>query len=342
MSPTPMPAAAPVRNLAIDLMRGLCMLYIVGFWHLMNYTKAYPGYFNPVTTRVTVTVLGLFTLISGYLIGRKNIPFHASGLAGYFRNRFLRIYPPFLLALLAFFALHWIKAGTLIKSALLIAIFSGPTPPTLWYITMIVCFYAIAPLLMVARQRSALSFVLACAALESLTMAAVYMSGQTDVRLCMYFPCFVAGMYLAQYPLRRPKIGLMCAVLLLALGVVWAGPDPTTVEAQLWSTPLALAGSASVFLWMTGPWIRVTRLPAWLHQLAYASFFMYLIHRPVFATMSKLWAPQAGGLALLYLWAGVLLITALAWHLQRLYDRHQPRLDRLLFRGAAASTSTAP
>ncbi len=35
----------PQRNMAIDFIRAICILYIVGFWHLFNYTEAFPKSF---------------------------------------------------------------------------------------------------------------------------------------------------------------------------------------------------------------------------------------------------------------------------------------------------------
>ena len=51
------------RNSVIDLLRAACVLYIVGFWHLMTYTEAFPGYHNGVTTRLTVAVLAKSTSV---------------------------------------------------------------------------------------------------------------------------------------------------------------------------------------------------------------------------------------------------------------------------------------
>ena len=51
-------------------MRAVSMLYIVGFWHLLDYTKVAGWHYNPVTYRLTVGALSLFVLISGFLTGR--------------------------------------------------------------------------------------------------------------------------------------------------------------------------------------------------------------------------------------------------------------------------------
>src|SRR5580704_1333411 len=66
------PAALPMRKVPIDVMRAVSMLYIVGFWHLLDYTKVVGWHYNPITYRLTVGALALFVLISGFLTGRKD------------------------------------------------------------------------------------------------------------------------------------------------------------------------------------------------------------------------------------------------------------------------------
>ncbi len=61
-----------MRKVPIDVMRAVSMLYIVGFWHLLDYTKVVTWHYNLVTYRLTVAALSLFVLISGFLTGRQD------------------------------------------------------------------------------------------------------------------------------------------------------------------------------------------------------------------------------------------------------------------------------
>ena len=62
----------PKINLTINLIRALSIMYIIGFWHLFNYTDAFFSYKNVITIRLTYIVLGVFySAISGYFIGLK-------------------------------------------------------------------------------------------------------------------------------------------------------------------------------------------------------------------------------------------------------------------------------
>ncbi|MFL6696444.1 MAG: acyltransferase family protein [Vitreoscilla sp.] len=136
---------APDKSLSVEVLRAGCVLYIVGFWHLMDYTHGLGGYNNAVTVRLTVIVLGLFTFLSGFLLARAPMRLGRSELKRFYAKRLLRIYPLYLLALLAFWALGIADRGIALKAALGISMLYGPPPATLWFVTMILVFYLIAP-----------------------------------------------------------------------------------------------------------------------------------------------------------------------------------------------------
>jgi len=60
---------AAERNGAIDLLRALSILYIVGFWHLLGYAPSVSGYKNALTHRLTVVVLGGMGSFAGAMLG---------------------------------------------------------------------------------------------------------------------------------------------------------------------------------------------------------------------------------------------------------------------------------
>ena len=125
------------RNQAIDLLRGGSMLYIVGFWHLLGYVDGIDGYKNAVTYRLTIAVLGLFTLMAGCLAGRREVRGGAD-LLRYYRDRAVRILPPYALALVLFVPtglLQWPDVG---RGLLLLPAFDGQPLRTLWHVNVLV------------------------------------------------------------------------------------------------------------------------------------------------------------------------------------------------------------
>src|ERR1700730_13635413 len=138
-------ATSPMRKVPIDVMRAVSMLYIVGFWHLLDYTKVVTWHHNPVTYRLTVGALALFVLISGFLTGRKDGGLARGEIWRFYETRFLRIYLPFVIASGLFLAAGIGDTLALVKGVTLVAMLLAPPPFTLWFVSMILLFYLIAP-----------------------------------------------------------------------------------------------------------------------------------------------------------------------------------------------------
>lgn len=49
------------RNIELDYVRAICMIWGVGFWHLTNYTKIASIAQHDVLINITMGVLGTFT-----------------------------------------------------------------------------------------------------------------------------------------------------------------------------------------------------------------------------------------------------------------------------------------
>ena len=312
-------AALPMRKVPIDIMRAVSMLYIVGFWHLLDYTKAVRWHHNPVTYRITVGALSLFVLISGFLTGRKD-----GGLAGgaiwrFYKTRFWRIYLPFLIASGLFLAAGLNNTLALVKGVTLVAMLLAPPPFTLWFVSMIVLFYLIAPLLVGLRGNVAAYF-----ALCTLIVGAMFLyqaaTGRMDMRLILYFPCFAAGIFLAARSLPSSTLSLIGLQLLAALSLVPTLARPSgRLESDPWAAPWALFGSIAVFVVVMRAG-RNLKPPAILTQLSEASFFMYLLHRPFYLLMQIVGFPSTDKEQVPYLLFVCLpTIAIVAWLCQRAY-----------------------
>lgn len=141
------------RNHAIDILRALSVLYIVGYWHLFNYIQGFP-HANYYTEALTYTILGTFTFASGYLLAGRALGGGVAGLLAFYRRRLLRIYPLYAIALVIFVGIGLVDATIATRAALLVSMLLPPAPPTLWFITMIMSFYLIAPLLINFAERT--------------------------------------------------------------------------------------------------------------------------------------------------------------------------------------------
>src|SRR6266481_3367010 len=264
-------AALPMRKVPIDVMRAVSMLYIVGFWHLLDYTKVVTWHYNPVTYRLTVGALSLFVLISGFLTGRNGGGLARGEIRRFYKTRFWRIYLPFVIASGLFLAAGISDALSLFKGVTLVAMLLAPPPFTLWFVNMIVLFYLVAPLL-ISMRGNEVAYIALCTAIVGAMVLYQAETGRIDMRLILYFPCFAAGIFLAGGSLPSSTLSLIGLLLLAALSLVPTLARPSgTLEGDPWALPWALFGSIAVFVVV----MRVGRNlkpPGILTQLSGASF----------------------------------------------------------------------
>jgi peptidoglycan/LPS O-acetylase OafA/YrhL len=316
------------RNPAIDLLRAASILYIVGFWHLLGYAPAIDGYKNVVTYRLTVLVLGLFVLISGHLIGRAGIH-DGADILRFYRRRLIRIYPPYLFAIVLFRLSDLIQPDQWLGAALLISSFGQDPPRTLWYISMIVVFYLLAPFLLLLHHRLQQlpsrwrpSRLVMAGGLILLTFVLGKIFHQVDVRLFLYFPAFVVGLFLRPPDLDHPlRLQTLLAVLLALVASVVVSLPTERIDENLVGIPLTTFGPLLIFLVVTS-WARKLRPWPPVMLVSTASYFMYLFHRPIFWLLTSRPLPESASGQLAFLLLVCLpLIVLVSWLAQKLYDR---------------------
>lgn len=309
------------RSLGIDFLRAVCILYVVGYWHLIPYTTALPGYANWFTEGLKYVALSTFVFCSGYLLGRARIQLDPRGLWSFYQRRLLRIYPLYLIALVAFGLYGIASWGQVRDGALLTSMFTPPAMPTLWFITMIMVFYLVAPLLIRVADR-ALPTLLIGLLLASALAAQHLWVRHIDIRIFMYLPVFVLGILYQRQPswralAERHRWALLALALLLLptsrFGNEW------TLTGGLTIVPLLLASATAAVLF-------ADRLAARLHAgtiafLAYTSFGLYLVHRLVFKASIAVYFPTEGWNQVGYLLGVALpLSLVIGYGMQRAYD----------------------
>lgn len=145
-----------MRDYRFDVARVVSMTFIVAYVHLYGYIhpeclSALQAF--PACAILSDTCLGLFTFISGFLLGRKYC-FGATGNSNvwaFYRKRVLRIIPLFLIAAIALWLIGFNGARSTMNGMLCISPFVKPRPMTLWYVPVILFCYFITPL--VSRKR---------------------------------------------------------------------------------------------------------------------------------------------------------------------------------------------
>lgn len=165
------------------------MVYIIVLWHLLSYTGAFS--FVPYGGEyITSVFLGLFFIISGYLLKSKYDITGRAALKKYLTRRVLRIMPIYAVALASFVMVAMCTPREALFAFLGLSSFIPPQPMTLWFVSMILFFYVC---FLVSGLRC--KYVVWTAIYALIIVASHFYDG-IDPRLILYFPCFIFGISL--------------------------------------------------------------------------------------------------------------------------------------------------
>ena len=133
------------RILLYDIARVLCVLWIVAFWHMIDYfklTEAFSDY-----GFITVGVLSCFTFLSGLFLGKKRM-----GIKDFYVARFRRFWFLLLFSAISFYAVGYIdNLSSFIGTITGLSCFGLSWARTLWYFSMLIFFYLLTPFLRGAK-----------------------------------------------------------------------------------------------------------------------------------------------------------------------------------------------
>ena len=284
------------RNLGIDLLRSLSILYIVGFWHLLDYTKAIPHYENIISYRITWIVLGTFVLISGYFLGGKN--FSRNALFAFYKKRLIKIYPPYFVAVLFFSIFGLSDTITSLKAIFGVSMFVRPAPPTLWFITMLLFFYLITPIIVfladqgIFRYLFSYIFLFCCLLGYEYLSKALFHYYYLDIRVAVYLAPFMVGVYMARNNIKKNRIKSILSMVGMAAFILscYFNYESRGYNLLL-SIPIITIFPLLMLLFFKQ--LNLTSLTAQrtIFFLSTASYFMYLFHRPFYIVIKKIYFP---------------------------------------------------
>jgi peptidoglycan/LPS O-acetylase OafA/YrhL len=295
----------------LDLIRVVCILYVVAYWHLSGYVKHQEDRYWLGT--ITVAALGTFAMISGYLLHRRGWP---DGNLRFLARRLLRLYPLYAVAVALFVALGMVDGPTALRSLFLVSMVYPPAPVTLWFIVMLLDLN-LAYALVAWLRKYRFQWVVYAAILGGLFLCNYYVH-EVDPRLLQYGVAFALGVFVSA-GLVKKKYLVAAALVLFAAALALLVTRSLGHTAR--NIPLVL--SSSYLLLVIGESLhRQNRLDPLMRHLAYASYCMYLFHRPVYKTLMKLWTPASHEMRYVYLLtAGLLLTIGISWVVQTFYDK---------------------
>ncbi len=317
------------RDTGVDILRSIGMIYIIGYWHIFNYTDPFPAYFNFFTDLLTRIILAFLVLMSGYYAGKGfNIK---NSFWDFYRKKVIRIYPLYFLALVIFFFIGINGTNGTLTGALLISMFIKPVPWTLWFITMLMVFYIATPIIQHCLHRYKLSVLIYTSIFVcSLLLFYGIVTNQLDVRLIMYFPAYLIGIIVANRKLHHfYKYKYMFAIIAFIIIIVMPLDVTNNYLKALIIIPFITIIAFILMLWSRSIDIQSSFFIKYATMLSYSTFCMYLFHRPVYELLMYIYRPTQLIWQLSYLvLIGVPLTIVLSYYIQKSYDVFMNKLGK--------------
>lgn len=274
------------RIIRYDIARSICMLWIVGVWHMFS------GYFGIVIDKniylssITGGVLAVFFYMSGRLSARYQIHSQKEAFA-FIKHKFLTIYPLYLLsaASIIFYPFSNLihKVKSFILTATCINTFVPPMIMTIWFLTILLLFYLITPLFISKvslRKRLIISISLYVALLfENIAF------GFFDERLVRFFPLYILGLFVSnQLELKLLRLRNVLISFILLVSSIFILGKYKSLSLLLKPINLILMISFVIcFLYVCEIISKSKVISKFCYLLALSSTFSYLFHRQYYS-----------------------------------------------------------
>lgn len=302
------------RILLFDIARSLCVIWIVAFWHMLDYFGKSKGYVD--YGFVTIGVLSCFTFLSGLFVGKKKMT-----AIKFYKERFKRFWLLLLISALSFYVVGYIdNFPTFIGTITGLSCLGLPWARTLWYFSMLILFYLLTPLFLgvkkTIRKRVLLGLTIYVAFCG---IAMLRNTPPYNDRVVMYFPYYLLGIVTPLHLAKKFKTLKVIIIMSLSVCVLWGLSFliiPYSMGLKSIAVFLAVLTISSIIESLSIKFIDKIFL-----IIAYIGMCAYLFHRQVYGILTKLSNYLLGGL---YLWEIPVMIFILlfaSYYIQFLYDK---------------------
>ena len=268
------------RIICFDTARVLAIFWICCFSHLSSYMDdSFKIFATPEIYNLTRSSLALMMLISGFFLSKYSFN-NKEEIINFYYRRFIRFYPLYFISAITLYLLGFIpKFSVLILALLGLSSYILPQPPTLWFMSMLMSFYIITPILCKTinsfrNTKAALLMILIVYIGLFLVEACV----NIDNRLHWCFFAYIIGLVIGRkqesYLLlnnNRLEIVILLAYTILLIFRVNG--------AFIYDIEIIVGAFAILYI---SKWISYKKAAKAIICFSYASMAMYLFHRHFF------------------------------------------------------------
>ncbi len=310
------------RILRYDYARVICMIWIVGIFHMMNYMNTSIDWFN----NITLGVLATFFFISGRLSSRYQIRSFAEGI-NYIKHKLIAIFPLYIFSVASIIftpvgGIHGIskQIKMFFVSATCINAFYPPMIMTMWFLTVLILFYLITPIFLSDIK---MKWKVVIALIIYFVLLTEYIFVKTaDDRIVTYFPLYIFGLLInAEFEkkllrIRYTVIAIVALCIIAYFSEIVELPRSVTLHIQLLLKLLFVFGLMGICDKVAKYGNIILYRIVWF--VASASTFAYLFHRQYYAVWEAFFDPFPYWLAYLVIFPTLIVLSFLG---QKLYNR---------------------
>lgn len=272
------------RNYSYDFMRSVSMLFIIFILHFTQYLGGSVSnwYSTEIARLLTAGALSIYTFLSGILSAKHHFT-SKKDVFHYWKGRFVRIYPLFLLTVCGFYLIGLLDTlETVFSAAGYFGCLIPNAPKTLWYVCMLMLFFLIMPVINFFSEKNNMFAIIGFLAFEVILLVDIKIVGG-DRRLLLYWPFFFIGNSIARFGLQEKIFRIRNIVISVLISIICVYVIMN--NCIKYSTIIELFFGCSLVMTMLFIGKQATKIKqvAWIAQkISYSSYVLYLIHRIVF------------------------------------------------------------
>ena len=321
---------AKERDLTFDVVRALCILEIVCFWHMTDYIdmSLVPERFFSTFGYVTVAVLGTFSFISGFFLKKYKME-NGSDVGKFFLMRIKRFWILYFVASLLLYVASscvgqpWYPSiSNFIQSLIGLSVFFQPLPATLWFMVMMMFFYLITPLILAFRRKGQRIVV---AIMIYAALVALSNNGWVDDRVLCYYPMYALGLLMDARIIDFIKRNALLAIF--GSGVSLSLIDLMLYGSRYYSLFVCVVGLVAI-IGISELMVKNAIVRKVGSFVSYSSQSMYFFHRHFYLALVFLWnIGNVGNIreVIFPIWFAYLVVCPIVitgcYMIQRVYDK---------------------
>ena len=321
------------KETAINFLTAFFALIILFVHHGFYTTNRLP--LNPLLFNLLVYfAVGGFVFFSAYKLTKSKL---GDTFAAFWKNRLLRIYPLYVLAIISYVIVIYpdVSFLNLIKHLLCVQIlipqFFGPNFLTLYFVSLIFFYYLFFSLAKPYLKKPIIFLLLHFSVLViiwGLFLITKHSIQLIEPRLILYLNMFSGGMLFAYYENKLPKWSLItgfAGLLMPMLYFVFLASIKLIRPEDFYSQPglstfLIVPGFIMLYYSFMNLPLKLNWFTIISNFIADASFAIYLLHRPIWQIMRYLSPQYSVPQSLFIIIFGVPLIIAVSFIIQSQYN----------------------